>query len=273
MIQMFQALALGGGGVRGGIHIGVLQAIAEKRGHLQFPKGIYGCSVGAIVGTAVAFNIPLPRIRAMFDKHFQLSSLLPPLRLTNLKEFPTSKGLFPMTSLQDTLVKAFREEGVDIETAKIEDANQRLFIAASNLTTRRCTLLTGKTPLLSALLCSCAIPLVFQPQILYNHVYVDGGLFADTFQSFLTQQPDVLHVYIHNPAPPIFHASLSATSVSEFVHTLYRITRDKTPMSSSTLWIRDDRIQLLQEVTENDKQYLIDLGYREALRFLTQHTL
>lgn len=268
---MFEALALGGGGVRGGIHLGVLQAIAEKRGNLQFPEGIYGCSVGAIVGTAVAFNIPLPRIRAMFDKHFQLSSIFPPLRLTHLKEFPASKGLFPMTRLQETLVKAFREEGVEIETATIGDANQRLFLVASNLTTRKCTLLTGKTPLLSALLCSCAIPLVFQPQILYNHVYVDGGLFADTFQSFLTR-PNVLHVYIHNPAPPVFHASLQTTSLSEFAYTLYRTTREKNPLPSA-LWIRDDRIQLLQEVTDADKQYLVDVGYREALRFLAQHGL
>jgi NTE family protein len=53
-------LVLGGGGMKGLAHIGVLQALLE-RGHR--PAHIIGCSVGSLVGTAWAAGKSIPELR------------------------------------------------------------------------------------------------------------------------------------------------------------------------------------------------------------------
>ena len=53
-------LALNGGGMRGGLQVGALAELARQTGeptvHKLFPGGVYGISVGAIVGSYVAFG-------------------------------------------------------------------------------------------------------------------------------------------------------------------------------------------------------------------------
>jgi predicted acylesterase/phospholipase RssA len=73
---MFRSIALGGGGVRGGLMIGGLSAL-QKYQTLEFPDGIYGCSAGALIATAVAYKIPLSAIKHMFETEFNLSTILP----------------------------------------------------------------------------------------------------------------------------------------------------------------------------------------------------
>ena len=67
-MESFKILALSGGGSKGYLHIGALEILEEKVGNLHeyFKEGIYGCSVGSIIGTAIAFGIPLKKIKELF---------------------------------------------------------------------------------------------------------------------------------------------------------------------------------------------------------------
>ena len=80
---MFPSIALGGGGVRGGMMIGGLSAL-EKHQPLVFPNGIYGCSAGSIIATGLAYNIPLPAIKHMFETDFNLSTVIPSINFTSI---------------------------------------------------------------------------------------------------------------------------------------------------------------------------------------------
>ena len=53
-------LVLGGGGMKGLAHVGVLQALVE-RGHR--PARIIGSSVGALVGAACAGGVGIAKLR------------------------------------------------------------------------------------------------------------------------------------------------------------------------------------------------------------------
>jgi predicted acylesterase/phospholipase RssA len=264
---MYQALALGGGGVRGGLHVGALAAIERVRGNLQFPEGIYGCSVGSIVATAVAFGMSSAQIRTMFDTHFDLDRFIPPLRLTIVTELPDRKGLFSMDLLEQTLIKAFQSQSVDLTNKTLADAPQKLHIIASNMTRQTATIFQGNVRVLDAIKCSSCLPFVFMPQVLYNQVYLDGGIMVDSL-SELTP-PDTLVLHISAPAEGIYPHELTTLSLPSFVHRIYRNTRPR-PMGKNVLWLQNTTIGILQQLSPEDKVLLYDQGYSQAFAFLSK---
>ena len=264
---MYQALALGGGGVRGGLHVGALAAIEQLRGNLQFPGGIYGCSVGSIVATAVAFGMSSAQIRTMFDTHFDLDKFIPPLRLTTVTDLPARKGLFSMDLLEETLIDAFQSQSVDIRDKTLGDAPQKLRIVASNMTRQKATIFEGNVRILDAIKCSSCLPFVFAPQVLYKQVYLDGGIMVDSL-SELTP-PDTLVLHISAPAEGIYPGDISTLTLPTYIHRVYRSMRP-SPTGSNVLWLRNSTVGILQELTPADKKLLFEQGYAQALAFLSK---
>jgi predicted patatin/cPLA2 family phospholipase len=180
----FRALGLGGGGMKGILLIGALRELSKHQ-ELVFPDGVYGVSVGAIVGTYIAFGLPLD---VDVGKIFRISSFIPEPDYSKLPEMLSLKGVFSMDTLEKTLIKIFLEKGVDLRTKVIGDAKMPLYIMASNLTKGKPTIFSENVPVLEALKCSCCIPGVFRPQILYNQVYVDGDIFVPSVDKFITSE-------------------------------------------------------------------------------------
>jgi NTE family protein len=156
------------------MYIGALRELSRHQ-DLVFPDGVYGVSVGAIVGTYIAFGLPLD---LGIEEAFKISSFIPEPDYSKLPEMISMKGVFPMDVLETNLINMFLTKGVDLRTKVIGDAKMPLYILASNLTKGKPTIFSKNVPILDALKCSCCIPGVFRPQILYNQVYVDGDLFV-----------------------------------------------------------------------------------------------
>lgn len=264
---MFSSLALGGGGVRGGLQVGALLAIEQARGHLQFPEGIWGCSVGSILATAVAFNLNAGQIRTMFETYFDLPKILPELRLSAITELPVSKGLFSMDLLESTIVEAFQSQNIDLRTKTIADAPQKLYIVASNMTTQNTSVFSGNVPILRAIQCSSCLPLVFAPQILYNQVYLDGGILLDSLGSIVP--PDCLVLHISAPSETLFPSELADMSLATYIHRVYRVMRNR-PVTRNTVWLYNTSIGLLQELTPEEKRLLVDEGFSQTRAFLSK---
>jgi patatin-like phospholipase/acyl hydrolase len=263
---MFQSIALGGGGVRGGIMIGGLAAL-EQHQSLIFPKGIYGCSAGSIIATALAYKIPLPAIKHMFATDFNLSTVIPSINLTSLTSFTQEKALFTMDSFAQTLIKAFDGQGVDLRNAVIDDTPQKLYIVASNLTTRRPVLLTGTVPILDAIKASSCLPFVFHPQILYNNVYIDGGFYAHNLHRIVPAECLVFH--ISRADLSITQDRLKKMTISDYSATLYEAFRMES-FTDNVLWFKNDTISLMQELSPEQKQQLYDEGYEQSSRFCSK---
>jgi hypothetical protein len=261
----FSSIALGGGGVRGGLHIGGLAAIEAFQGHLNFPGGIYGSSVGAIVGTAVAFGLKSSQMKAMFEDHFSLSSIVPSLKLATLLHFSSQKGAFSMDLFEETLINAFRTQGIDLKGKVIGDTPQKLHIFASNMTTQRVTMFSGNVPILDALKCSSCIPFLFHPQIIYNQVYVDGGLFAPNLCEFVPD--DCLVFHISYPNKPLMPKDLVDMTIVDMARHIY-VGRGAPKLSPNTIWFQNDNVQIMQTLTSADKQMMYDQGFSQTARFL-----
>jgi Patatin-like phospholipase len=180
MIRMslpFRALGLGGGGVKGILHIGALHELSKKQ-ELVFPDGVYGVSIGAIIGTYLAFGLP-------FDDQ-GISKLKQQFKLTNFLGNADFRSISRSFSLKGMLtMELFEFHGINIRTKTLGDANMPLYIISSNLTKGKPTIFSGNVPVLDALKCSCAIPGIFVPQILYGQVYIDGDMFCPSVDKFM----------------------------------------------------------------------------------------
>jgi len=266
LVRMFSSIALGGGGVRGGIMIGGLAAL-EKHQQLVFPKGIYGCSAGSIIATALAYNVPVPALKLMFSTDFNLSTVIPSVNLATITSFTTEKALFPMDAFGQTILKAFDNQGIDLRNAVIDDAPQKLYIMTANLTTRRTVFLSGKVPILDALKASCCLPFIFHPQILYNNVYIDGGFYVHNMHTVVPH--DCLVFHISRSELRIHPERLKKMTISDYAATLYESFRSES-QTENVLWFKNDTISLMQELTETQKAQLYDEGFTQASRFLAK---
>lgn len=253
--------------MRAGLHIGALKALEQQQGHLQFPDGLWGCSAGAVIATAVAFNLTASQIETMFRTYLKMEEILPPPRLQSLADLFTKKGMFSMDAYAQAIVAAFDSQGIDLRGKCIADAPQPLHIVASNLTTQTPVILTKQVRILDALQCSSCIPLVFQPQVLYSNVYLDGGVFVDCLDSIV--DPDCLVFHISEPARSLYAKEIETLSLTDYVYRVYRSMRGR-PLGSNVLWLQNSTVGLLQDMTEEQKTQLINDGASQALAFLTK---
>lgn len=258
-----RSIALGGGGTRGGLHIGALRALREVKGDLEFPDGILGASVGAVVATAVAFRVDLDRLQAVYDAYFTISTFLPDPNVDHVLTALDRKGLFPMDRMEEQVIRIFLECGVDLRGKRICDAPQPLTILASNMTTGRPTRLTGKVPILQALRCSSCIPGLFEPQVLYGNVYLDAGVHLRCLGQVVPKDMLVIHISgtcgritTDSTLPELLFACYSGRATQYFGPNVCRI--------------KGVKFGLIGELSQADREYLAKEGYLQTLAFLTQ---
>jgi NTE family protein len=150
-------IALSGGGARGILHIGVLEALRKYGIH---PEIISGTSMGALVGVFYASGMEPLQILDLVK-----SSKLH--RMINWK-LPTS-GLLDLKKARSILEKNIPEDDFSI-------LKKPFYCTVSNLNSGLAeTKSSGK--LFQWVLASASIPVIFEPQIIDGATYVDGGIF------------------------------------------------------------------------------------------------
>jgi predicted acylesterase/phospholipase RssA len=222
----FRALGLNGGGVKGILHIGVLLEL-QKRQQLVFPDGVYGVSVGSIIGTYVAFGLPID-VNTLKEA-FRLSSFIPEPDYANLPKMLSLKGVFSMDTFEKSVNNIFLKQGVDLRTKVIGDAKMPLYIVASNLSKGVPTIFSKNVPVLEALKCSCCIPGVFRPQVLYHQVYIDGDLFVPSVDNLITDTSRTLCVSLKTIMSDYDFSAKNIENVSpvHYIHGIYNfVTRN-----------------------------------------------
>ncbi len=269
MPQLFRSIAFGGGGMRGCLHVGGLKALLEFQDTLEFPDGIYGYSIGAFIATALAFRLSLEQIQSMMEETMNFDVLLPEMKIKSVLNLTTKCGLLPMDCVEKALISAFSKHGVDLRGKVISDAPQKLYIGASNFTTKRPVFFTDRVPILTALKASACIPLFFQPQIVYGNVYLDGGVYMYYLDEYLPR--DCLTFIVGYPENPIRPRDIEEGNIMELVKQMYVGARHP-PKSPYALWFLEDKVHAIHDVTQTDKERLILSGYSQGFAFLTKLT-
>jgi NTE family protein len=149
-------LVLGGGGIRGMAHIGVLKIIDELG--IKF-DAISGCSIGSMIGALYAAGKSALEIEEYVLEH----SLLDVFDLSFSK-----LGIKKTKKLEETI-----EEFTGVTT--FEELKMPLYINASSISTGK-ERVFHQGDLFTAIRASIAVPGLFAPLELEDNYFVDGGV-------------------------------------------------------------------------------------------------
>jgi NTE family protein len=189
-------LVLSGGGARGIAHIGVVDAL---RSHGLEPDAISGSSSGAIVGALAAAGHSTETMLGFFHK-------ASPFRLSAVTM--RKPGILDTAKVVDSFREYFPEDS--FEALKV-----RLFLTATDVLNARLKIFESG-PLISAILASCSMPMVFTPTEVDGRWYVDGGVINNFPIEPLRGRCDVVVGHYASPLRSVKRADLSGVlAVSE----------------------------------------------------------
>lgn len=174
------ALALGGGGVRGTAHIGVLKVLKEAGIPIDY---IVGNSMGSIVGGLYAAGTPLEDIEKIMIDGSLLKSYMPGMLSAKLIFSPVSKVLNPFRKHYAGLWTGkkfgkFLEKQIPKGIENVEDTIIPFSAVATNLIDGKAYRISDGR-LSTAMRASSSIPSILQPVAIGDKVYVDGGVRAN----------------------------------------------------------------------------------------------
>jgi NTE family protein len=161
-------LVLAGGGAKGFVQLGIIQALEEAGIEWDY---CCGTSMGAIVAAAAAMDIGASRMKNVFEKAFS--------------ENPTSDiNLIPLISIirgkkLQSILRQAATDAMNDNTGyepEIEDLWKPFFCVASNYSQSKSQILR-QGHLTQSLLASAAIPGALPPVIWQNDLLIDGGVF------------------------------------------------------------------------------------------------
>ncbi|HHU26204.1 MAG TPA: patatin-like phospholipase family protein [Bacteroidales bacterium] len=153
----FLGYALSGGGAKGFAHLGALKVL-EKCG--LKPDVIAGTSAGSLAGVFYADGYHPEEILELFrEKEFR-----------EFAELAIPKtGLFKSTGVHGFLKKNLRARS-------FEELQVPFYAVATDWNRAQTVIFSEGDDLVDAVVASCSVPVVFQPQYIHGVPYVDGGL-------------------------------------------------------------------------------------------------
>ncbi|MCX6732146.1 MAG: patatin-like phospholipase family protein [Candidatus Roizmanbacteria bacterium] len=154
-------LALGGGGPRGLAHIGVIKVLEKNNIPIDY---IAGTSAGAMVGGMYAHSKNIVSLEEHFlnKNWFQMLSYFAD---------PSLKGGFIQGSKMDEFLQEY------LQSATFDKLSIPFHATAVDLQTGKMKIL-HEGLVSTSIRASCAIPMLFKPVEVDNHLYVDGGLIS-----------------------------------------------------------------------------------------------
>lgn len=169
------AFALSGGGNRGPIQVGAMRALFERG---IIPDMLVGTSAGALNAAFIAANpsASANETLARMWLETKASDIFPkPRFIMLLRAILSGDGLDDNHARTKNFMK-YLPQGV----TTFGDLKAKLFLTAADLQTGR-LYLYGDDPqakLLEAGLASTALPVVWDPELINGHQFVDGGVIA-----------------------------------------------------------------------------------------------
>ena len=149
-------LTLGGGGARGGAHLGVLRVLSELG---YRPDVVVGTSIGGFVAAMIGAGWGIDRIESFFYET-NFSAMISPDR--------TGTGLVSTRSLEALLYDHFGD-------ADLREFSPKVAVVASDVRSHS-RILIERGPVVKAILATSAIPGLFPPVEWGDYLLVDGAV-------------------------------------------------------------------------------------------------
>lgn len=274
----FKILAFGGGGSRGILHSGAIKYLEEKN-MLSSVNELYGCSVGSIFATALAFGLKSQHIETLSKKFTSFDDLFfKDLTLDRFEENFEKKGFFEMDNLETFFSSLFFEAtGLQLKDKKISDSLIPLRICATNLTKKCLTIFQGDISVLKAIRASCCLPGIFCPQKINNSLYIDGGYLTNMVLDFipLEKKEKTLEIAIKFDKIKINFKTIKSMGFPEFLYSLYKISciyERKMKKKNNILELYYKLTSGISDVSEIQNIEMIEKGYELTRLFFTKNS-
>lgn len=239
------AVALSGGGARGAIHLGVLQAFDD---HNISVKAISGTSIGSVIGALYCAGASPIEIRSFMNtKVF-------------LKVFSVSikkQGLLNMKRLIKLLSNLIPEN--DFKALKIP-----FYSCVSNLENGGFEILS-QGDLFKSIVASASIPVVYEPVLINGQYYMDGGLFNNLPVEPLLGLKNIVGVHVNNYKPS---NEMNIASSAEKIFTLLIKSNVKPQLDKCDFVIEPYISNHIGVLDFSQTDFLFDLGYESGLNLI-----
>lgn len=175
------ALALGGGGARGGAHLGVLKVLRDNNVPIDY---IVGNSMGAIIGGFYAAGVPIEDIRKMMQngsmrKAYTPLPLAPKVVMAGFAKLSPFKGKNPYAGLfSGKSFRKFLSKNLPRPDMQFSETKIPFSAVATNLVDGQAYRIS-EGPLAIAMQASSAISPIIKPVPIDDKIYVDGGVRAN----------------------------------------------------------------------------------------------
>ena len=173
-------LVLSGGGLLGISYIGLFKYFEEKE-YIKNIQSITGCSAGAIFGSLLAIGYTYNELNSLVKSMIFKEYLT--INVDSILNFTNTKGFESGTNLNLFIRKCIKNKtgNENITFSQIQEKyNIKLQIGVTNLTKNKFELLNNTTspelPIHKAISASVAIPFIFEPIVINNNIYCDGGV-------------------------------------------------------------------------------------------------
>ncbi|PWJ44016.1 patatin-like phospholipase family protein [Sediminitomix flava] len=164
-------LALSGGGIRGAMHIGFLEATEKFRPQIS---AVAGTSIGSIIGAFYAAGYTSQQMLNLFKQQSLFS-------IVGWSGFTNQVGLMEMSGLQKILEKYLPKDFSELE---------KPFTAIATELESEKVLVIDNGNLHEAVIASCSIPILFKPVQIQGKECVDGGVLMNLPANVLINQTD-----------------------------------------------------------------------------------
>ncbi len=235
-----------GGGVRGIAHIGVLHALAERGIHAEC---LAGTSAGAIVAALYAGGHSTEAMLEFFETRS-------PLKLSKLSF--GKPGIIDTAKIRAELLEYFPEDS-------FEALERRLFVAATDLLNARLVIFESG-PLISPILASSSVPVMFTPTKIAGRWFADGGLIDNFPVGPLKGLCDVLLGIYVSPLKAVRPEDLTSTlAVSQRALEVARYANSRPKFHECDVLLCPEALGDFAAFDTRHVHEIFDIGYREAV--------
>ena len=239
------AVVLSGGGARGSIQLGALQALDENNIKID---AISGTSIGSVIGSLYSAGV----------KPYAILDIIKSKGFRDLFHFTWHKnGLMDMRKL-----KAILKE--NIKTNSFESLKIPMYVCVSNIDKGEYEIFNSGS-LFNVITASASIPIVFEPVKIGKYYYVDGGLFNNLpVEPFVGKYDDILGIHVNNYKNKDKH---NMKAMADRIVNLV-IKQNVAPNLDKCTYIInpnvDNKFSTLNFINTEE---LFDLGYKHGLEF------
>jgi len=240
-------LVLGGGGVRGFFHMGVIKGI-QKMG-IEIEE-ISGTSIGAIIGLMYAANPKLDFEKITDDLNF--------LKLIQALVLGMNKNSYQV-------MEKFLADYIGVKN--FEELKIRMRFNAADMNNNQ-EIIFEEGKIFPGLMASISIPGVFPPLKIGERFLVDGGVINNIPVNLIKEANKIIVSDITGPIKKVDEKSLGLDVLYSSVATMQKNIglqkMEKIKKKIIYLNLDDDKTFIL-DFRKKNYQYLIDLGYKSFL--------